>query len=151
MSDLNAQLQRLKSFKNGEPIARRMLQLWDFALDPDNEHLVLSVESVLNAIVAHEEKLLGRSQLDIVKEGSALKQFARAMRESTDEEWADIKRKLEVVPIRATDTERLIADASGLVRDTGFNEWVLGEEKIEPKSIEGLVSRTAVIHNNKEN
>ena len=149
MSTLNVQLQRLKSFENGEKVARKMMQLWDFGLDPGNEHLVPSVERVMGMIVFGEEKLLNRTVLDI-SQNKVLEPLFEAMRESTDEEWAEAKRDFGVLPMVGTDTERLLADASGLVRDRGFYEWVLGEKQIEPRGVEELIDRTRVIKDSKE-
>lgn len=145
MSNLIVSLECLKPVQNGESVAKRMFQLLDLALEPQNIYLAPSIKMVIKTIVAHEEKLLKRSRLEMSREGNILNYLYQAMLESTEEEWADAKNKLDVKPLGRTDTERLMADASGLVRDTGFTEWVLGETEINPRDVEGLVNRTRII------
>ncbi len=57
-----------------------------------------------------------------------LPMFETALRQSTDEEWENFKKEHDITPLEKHDRERLFADASGLVKDTGFEEWVLGKE-----------------------
>lgn len=113
-----------------------MMQLWDLRLDPERDYLAPSAERVLDVITAHEERLLGRSQLEIHRAGSALKSFTQAMRESTEEEWEKAKKEFGVAQIKGTETERLLVDSSGLERNTDFEKWVLGEKEIVAKGKE---------------
>jgi hypothetical protein len=136
MSVLDDELTKLEQLPNGERVARRMIQLWDLRLDPERDYLALSIERVLDVIITHEEKLLGRSQLEMLQSGSVLRPFFQAMRGSTEEEWERAKEKLGVVPIQKTETERLLADSSGLVKNTDFEKWVLGEKEIVAKGKE---------------
>lgn len=70
--------------------------------------------------------------------------FEQALRRSTDEEWEHFKEEYKISPLGKLDRDRLFVDASGLVKNTGFDEWVLGKES-DPVSIEGKIELTKVI------
>lgn len=112
-------------YPNGEAVAKQLTQLWDYALETED---VSVPERVMQVIESYEERLLQRSQLDMVREKSVLPNFRQALKESTEEEWQNFKNAHEIKPLEKSDRERLFADASGLVKNTGFEEWVLGKE-----------------------
>ncbi len=136
MSVLDDEFSKIKAFPNGEQVAKQMFQLWDLALQPESE-LSSSAMRVVEVIAEHESNLLNRELRDMVHDGSVLKRFIVSMRKSSNEEWEQFKKEHEVLPIEDRDTKRLLADASGLVRNTKFKEWVLGKETlpIDPESI----------------
>lgn len=142
MSKLDEIYKQLIQFSNGEQVARRMTQIWDFALDPDGESL--SAERVIQVIESHEEKLLQRTRLEMVTNKPILPVFEQALRQSTNEEWENFKNKHNITPLGKLDKERLFIDSSGLVRDTGFEEWVLGKES-ETVSVESKINLHKVI------
>jgi len=143
MDSLEEVFQKVGKFPNGEQVARRMMQLWDYALDPNGEPE--TAQSVIRVIEAHEERLLHRSQFEIVREKAVLPVFEQALRESSEEEWQEFKNDHAIEPLTRNDTERLFADASGLVRGTGFEQWVLGDEST-PANIEGSLNIHQIIH-----
>lgn len=58
MTNLLDYYSRIKSFPNGEAVARKLAQLYDCSLDPQYDYL--PVARVVNALAAHgEEKLFG--------------------------------------------------------------------------------------------
>ncbi len=128
--------ERLKKFTNGERVGRRVTQLFMLALDPQYEHLIPSVNRVLNTIQGLEGQLLQRSELEMVTEGRILPEFDLAVRKSSDAEWEQFKSKLAIDPFVGKELTRLFADASGLVRNTGFEDWVLGNDSqpIDPET-----------------
>jgi hypothetical protein len=103
-----------------------MAQVLDFTLVPKNEMYIPSAMSVLNTIVIWEANLLHRTSLEMM-DGSVLKEFSQAMKDSTVEEWASFKQGVDFKPLEHAVAERLLIDGSGLVRNTGFEAWVLGE------------------------
>ena len=74
---------------------------------------------------------VAQNSFEMVTEKAVLPTFRQALKESSDEEWTAFKKGHGIAPLEKPDRERLFADASGLVRNTGFEEWVLG---IETKS-----------------
>jgi hypothetical protein len=143
MSKLEKIFQKIKAYSNGEEVARRMTQVWDFALDPDGEPL--TADSVMRVIESHEEKLLMRTQLNMLHEKAILPSFRQELKECTDEEWTEFKNSHEIKPLEKADRERLFADASGLVRGTGFEDWVLGKE-VETAGLEKQILVHRIIH-----
>ena len=142
MANLEEIFQKIQEFPNGEQVAKRITQIWDFALDPDGEPL--TAESVIQVIESHEEKLLQRTQLEMISDKPILPLFETALRQSSDEEWKNFKKEHGITPLGKLDRERLFVDASGLVRDTGFEEWVLGKES-GTISVEGKVNLHKII------
>lgn len=142
MANLEEIFQKIQEFSNGEQVAKRITQIWDFALDPDGEPL--TAKSVIHVIESYEEKLLHRTQLEMVSDKPILPTFTLALSESTNEEWENFKKAHNITPLEKRDRERLLIDASGLVRDTGFEEWVLGKES-ETTDIEGKIGLYRVI------
>ncbi len=147
MSKLEEIFQKIQGYPNGEAVARRMIQVWDFALDPNGEPL--TAERVIQVIESHEESLLQRNRLEMVESKPILPEFEQALRQSTDDEWNEFKSTYEINPLEKPDRERLFADASGLVRGTGFENWVLGNE-VETSSAEKQLVVHRIIHENKE-
>ncbi len=127
----------LTSHRNGEAVGKRMAQLLELSLRPDNEDLYPSVQNIWRAIEGREEQLLGRTFDQIRHEGRVTQKFEQAMRQASDEEWNTFKQEIALTPITDKQSERIIADGSGLVRGTGFEDWVLGktEKPIDPETI----------------
>ncbi len=80
---------------------------------------------------------MGRTFEDVHKGGSVTVKLEDAMRKAGDDEWDEFKRIINLEPIKDKEAERIIADGSGLVRGTGFEDWVLGktEKPIDPETI----------------
>lgn len=51
MSELEKIYKELGQFPNGEHVAKRMAQIWDFALDPDGE--AFTAQRVIHVIESH--------------------------------------------------------------------------------------------------
>jgi hypothetical protein len=124
MSKLEETFQKISAYPNGEAVAKRLTQLWDMAIVDEDSTIP---ERVMQVIESYEERLLQRSQIDMVSEKTVLPNFRQALKECTDEEWWDFKKAHEIKPLEKPDRERLFADASGLVKNTGFEEWVIGK------------------------
>ena len=127
MSTLNDIWNSLIQLPNGEKVGRRMVQLWDFALKPENENLIPSITQVNNIIVQMEEKLLQRTPLDIVRNRAILRKFQQSMRDCSEKEWGEFIKQISIQPLNPEDAKRTLIDSSGLVRNTGFEAWILGE------------------------
>lgn len=140
MGKLEDTFQKISKFPNGEKVAKRMTQLWELFLETEEP----SPERVVEVIEANEENLLERPWADIVRNKRVLPKFTKALRESTDKEWEDFKKEHEINPLGKADRERVVLDSSGLVRNTGFKEWVLGE-KANPVNKEGQTLLTEII------
>lgn len=126
MTNLKDTWEKLKQLPNGEKVGLRMAQIQDFALVPENEGYALSASQVIKTIALWEEKLLHRTRLETIQ-GSVLDEFIQSMKESTHEEWATFKRETDLISLKSIDAERILIDSSGLVRNAGFEAWVLGE------------------------
>lgn len=126
MSKLKSTWEKLKRRPNGEKVGLRMAQVLDFSLAPENEGYSLSAGQVVNIIALWEEKLLNRSTLEVFQD-PILINLARDMRDSSDEEWDKFKKEVKLQPLDPSEAGRLLIDSSGLVRNAGFEAWVLGE------------------------
>lgn len=124
MSKLDEVSQEIKKYPNGEQIVNRITQLWDLYLESED----FSPKRVVQVIEAHEEKLLQRPWMDMVKNKPVLPKFQQALIDSTEKEWESFKKEHYIKPLGKTDRERVFLDASGLTRETGFEEWVLGKQ-----------------------
>ena len=124
---LHDQYLAVAKFPNGSQVAKRMVQMWACALNPENEYLVPSIKSVISAIAANEALLLERTQQDIVEKGSVLPKLFEEMRTSTDTEWGVLVDEVKPPLFSSAESGRLFADASGLTRNTKFRDWVLGQ------------------------
>lgn len=134
---LKEEFEKLKKYPNGEQIGIRIIQLHDFALDPENDYLRGSVENVLDAIGGYEERLMQRSRLQIVHEGRLLHNLRKAMYGSSDEEWLQFKQEINLQPLEGRYTALMLMNVDGLIKMSLFEEWILGKEQqpINPETI----------------
>lgn len=137
MNQLQQAFTRLQQYPHGEQVGRRILQLWDLTQKPEKEHLVPSVNQILKAIELREKEFLNRTDLQLFQEGRILPELCQAMKLATEEEWGNFKREINLSPFHSHDIERILADASGLLRNTNFEGWVLGaiETPMDPETI----------------
>lgn len=133
---------QLKTYPNGEIVARRMAELWDFVLAPGNEDLAITVDKLETAIVAQESELLKREGLEVVKSGSLLGQFQSQLKQSSEEEWQTFKAENGISPSKKEEIQAFLSEANSQVRLPQFRQWVLGELK-EPRTetIETTISK----------
>jgi hypothetical protein len=127
----------LIKYQNGEAVGRRMAQLLELSLRSEYEHLYPSVQTIWKAVEGREENLLGRSFDDIRQTGRVTQEFEESMRQAGNEDWDTFRQEISLTPITDKEASRIIADGSGLVRNTHFEEWVLGktEKPVDPETI----------------
>ena len=103
------QYKKVASFPNGEAVARKIAQICDFSLDPQNDYLINSAVRVVGIIaVRGEEELLGRSYLQVVQEGKILEPYLDALRKASPEEWLNFKTELQLASLPKTDGRVLL-------------------------------------------
>jgi RNase P/RNase MRP subunit p29 len=125
--DLKTAYNNVARYPNGNQVARRMAQLHDFSLDPEHESLKPGIEHLFIGIKASEEVLLRRSPRQVGVEGSVLRDFRNALKDSTPEDWQQFKQEINLLPLSQQDQEQL-RNYSQDTNPKGFLNWVLGNE-----------------------
>ncbi|MEK7127480.1 MAG: hypothetical protein AAB838_02010 [Patescibacteria group bacterium] len=136
---LQDQYLAVAKFPNGPQVARRMVQIWVSALDPENDNIADGIRRTEETIVGSEEQLLNRTREEILDKGSVLPLFFKSMCKSSDEEWQNLVDEIKPPLLRNSEARVLFGNVNGLIRNKKFREWALGliENPIDPETLVG--------------